>query len=342
MSLQIVMICDPLRVCSDFPDRIKAKGAEFLVKDCRSEYEQIAACHNADFIITVLGTYSISRPVIENLAKCRFIETLGVGYSEIDLEAATDHGIGVIHNPGFCREELSDHAMALILACSRWIVGLNNRVKMGNPITPASPEAVRHMNTLQGKTLGLIGFGNSGRAVVPKARGFAMKIMAYDPYVDRATGRGLNVEMVGLDRLLEESDFISIHANITPETRKMLGLKEFRKMKRSTFIINTSRGAIINEPDLYTALSEGYIAGAGLDVTEQEPLARDHPLLKFDNVILTGHNAGGSPDSYTAMWNFPVEEIERVIRREWPVGLVNPEVKPKFVEKWGQMSEPER
>ena len=339
MKFKVVIVFDLSQVPADFPDKLRGLGAELSLEDCRTEDEWIAACRDADFIFTVLAFYPVSRRQIEHLGKCRFIETVGVGYGEVDLQAATEHGIGVIHNPGFCGEELSDHAMALILSYSRWIVGLNNRSKTGNPVTSASPEAMGHLSILKGRTLGLIGFGNSGRAMVPKARGFGMRILAYDPYVDGAVTEELKVEMVSLDRLIEESDFISIHAMLTSENKHLIGLEEFKRMKRNAFIINTSRGAIINEPDLYTALSMEYIAGAGLDVTDPEPPAEDSPLMKLDNVILTGHNAGGSRDSYDAMWSFPVEEIGRVIRGEWPLGLVNPEVKPRYVEKWGQMRE---
>ena len=190
--------------------------------------------------------------------------------------------------------------------------------------------------------LGLIGFGLSGRAMVPKAKGFGMRILAYDPYVDRGVAGELKVEKVSLEQLLEEADFISIHANLTSETRHLIGLEEFKKIKRHAFIINTSRGPIIDEPALCTALSEGYIAGAGLDVTDTEPPPIDSPLLKFENVIVTGHNAGTSPEAYIAMWTLPLEQIARVIRREWPIGLVNPEIKEKYIAKWGRMSESTR
>jgi D-3-phosphoglycerate dehydrogenase len=346
MSFKVTLFHDPSLVQLDFPDKIREVGGELYIEECKTEGErktedeQIEACRDADHILTNLLNISFERPIIERLDKCKFIETFGAGYNAIDVEAATEHGIGVIHNPGFCREELAETAFALMLACARWVVGLHNRGKEGNPVAGASPEANRHMSIIKGKTLGLIGFGYSGRAMVPKARGFEMRVMVYEGHVDRCVAKELGVEVVSLDQLLKEADFVSLHAKLTPETRHMIGLEEFKKMKRSAFIINTARGAIINEPGLYTALSEGYIAGAGLDVTDPEPPGKDSPLFKFDNVIITGHNAGSSPDSYAALWNFPVEEIGRVIRGEWPVGLVNPEVKQKYVAKWGPMSEP--
>jgi phosphoglycerate dehydrogenase-like enzyme len=172
--------------------------------------------------------------------------------------------------------------------------------------------------------------------MVPKAKGFEMRILAYDPFVEKSSCEKLNVKMVSLDELLEESDFISIHANLTPENKHLLGLEQFKKMKRSAFIINTARGAIIDERALYSALSEGFIAGAGLDVTDPEPVALDSPLLKFDNVILTGHHAGDSPESKAASATQSAEEVSRVMRGEWPFGLVNLEVKEKYIVKWGR------
>jgi D-3-phosphoglycerate dehydrogenase / 2-oxoglutarate reductase len=323
-----------------FLKQIEGLGLDLSLNDCQSEDEIISASRQADFIITVFSRYPFSRRIIEQLDKCRFIEGLGTGYDGINIKAATEHGIGIIHNAGLCKEELSDHAMALILACSRWIVGLHHRMNIGKPVVSTSLESMQHMGILLGKTLGIIGFGHSGRAIVPKARGFGMRILVYEGHVDKQTAKELDVEVVSMESLLQRADFISIHAALTPETSHLIGLDEFKKMKRSAFIINTSRGSIINEPDLCVALSEGYIAGAGLDVTDPEPPIYNSPLLKFDNLILTGHNAGTSPESFSRMYGFVIEEIARVLRGEWPTGLVNPEVKGKYVAKWGPMSEP--
>lgn len=327
MDFKVVAVLSTSLIPGDFSEKVRQLGAEFWVKDCRTEDERIAATRNVDFIITVFGRYPFTRRIIEKLVKCKFIETVGIGYDGVDLEAPTEHGIGIIHNAGFCKEELSDHAMALILAHSRWILGLHHRVTSGKPVVSASPEAMQRMTRLQGKTLGLIGLGYSGKAMVPKAKGFGMRIVAHDPYLDRRIAEELKVEMVNLNQLIEEADFISIHANLTTETKHLIGLREFKKMKRNAFIVNTSRGAIIDESALCVALSKGYVAGAGLDVTDPEPPPKDSQLFSFDNVIVTGHNAGASPEAHAAMWSFPLEEIARVIRREWPIGLVNPEVK---------------
>ena len=339
MSLKVLAVLEPWRIPNGFPEKVNEMGAELTVKDCRTEDERIGEGRHADFIITGLRMYPFTRKVIVQLKRCKFIETLGVGYEGADLEAATEHGIGVIHNYSLCNDELSDHAMALILASSRWILGLHSRAKMGKPVPPASPEAFQNMNILRGKILGLIGFGQSGRAMVPKAKGFGMRVLSYDPYVDEDSVQDLKVEKVSLDQLLEEADFISIHANLTTETKHLIGLEEFKKMKRSAFIINVARGPIINESALYKALSDRYIAGAGLDVTDPDPPEKDSPLLKFDNVIVTGHNAGSSSDVPAKMWSFVTEQISRVIRKEWPLGVVNPRAKERYIAKWGPVNE---
>lgn len=327
MTFRVVAVFDPKIVPDGFPGNIQALGAEFALVNCRTDEERASACRDADFVITGLRLNPFPRSVIEQLRRCRFIETLGIGYEGVDLDAATEHGIGVIHNRGLCDDELSDHAMALILACSRWIVGLDRRVRAGDPVPSASPEAFQRMSILRGKTLGLIGFGRSGRAMLSKAHGFGMRVLAYDPYISDAAG--LDTELVPLDRLLRDADFVSVHANLTEETRHLLGTDEFALMKPTAFVVNTSRGPIIEAQALHAALSSGRIAGAGLDVTDPDPPPPDSKLLELENVIVTGHNAGASAESQQKMWTFPVEQVGRVMRGEWPLYVVNSETRDR-------------
>jgi D-3-phosphoglycerate dehydrogenase len=341
MSFKVTMVVAQERLPKDLFACIAATGADVsMYKSAGTEDELLSICGDADYIITFQGYFPFTPRVLKGLSKCRFLQTLGIGYDALDVKVANEQGIGIINLQGFCVEELAEHAMALILTSARWIMVLHHRVRIGKTVPPANDEAEHHMSILKGKTLGIIGFGNSGRALVPKARGFEMRILAYDPYVNRGIFKEKKVEPVSLDRLLEESDFISIHANLTPENRHLIGPEQFKKMKRNVFIINTARGGLIDEPALCDTLAHGNIAGAGLDVTDQEPVPLDSPLLKFDNVILTGHNAGTSPESKARAATQPAEELSRVMRGEWPLGLVNPEVKEKFMAKWGRMREP--
>jgi D-3-phosphoglycerate dehydrogenase len=164
-----------------------------------------------------------------------------------------------------------------------------------------------------------------------------MKILAYDPYVESEAMEKMGVKKVGLDQLLKESDFVSVHAALTGENRHMLGADQFEMMKPSAYIINAARGPLVDEKALYAALANGGIAGAGLDVFEEEPIKMDNPLLKLDNVILTGHSAHYSDISVETARRNPVEDISGIMSGKWPVGWVNPDVEAKYTARWGNM-----
>ena len=312
-------------------------GAEVIKYDgCATEDEVIAACHDADAIINVFEPFS-SR-VIENLKNCKIISKRTTGLDGTDIGAATDHGIILTNLPEWCNEEVSDHAMTLLLSCSRKILKMNKiAVKPG--LDWWSREARRPLEpmfALRTQTLGLIGFGRIPRTLVPKAKVFGLRLIAFDPYLPPSELQKHGVEPVGFDQLLQESDFVSIHAPLTKENYHMFGLEQFKKMKPTAYLINTARGAIIDEKALYAAICQGWIAGAGLDVLEKEqPPDPDNPLLKLDNVIVTPHNGSYSEESYWQLCRTPVDEVARVIQGEWPIYFVNPEVKEKFIQKWG-------
>ena len=297
-----------------------------------TEEEVLSVSRDADAVISVFEPFT--RSVIERLEKCRVITNLGVGYQNIDVAAATDCGVCVANNPEYCLEEVSDHAMALLLSLARKLPSLDKAVhagKTGADVAQARGQVFR----LRGQTLGLVGFGGIPRTLVPKARGFGFRIIACDPYAPADMFREAGVEPVDFDRLLEESDYISVHAALTGENTGMFGLEQFKKMKPTVFLINTARGALVDSGALHTALSEGLIAGAALDVTEPEPINPDNPLLQLDNVILTGHSAYYSVTSVVEQRKRPIEEIARVLTGEWPRALVNPQVKEKFTHRWG-------
>jgi len=194
---------------------------------------------------------------------------------------------------------------------------------------------------LRGQTLGLIGFGEIGRAVVPKAKGFGLRVIAFDPYLPPDVFEQAEVESVTLDQLLETADFVLIQASYSPQARHMIGMEQFWKMKPTAYIINTARGSFIDEAALYTALSEGYISGAGLDVVEAGPegICPEHPLLTLDNVIITAHSAYYSEQSTAKYKQRIYEAVTNIINGKWPDWLVNPEVKKNFRKKWQQSQE---
>ena len=306
--------------------------ASFAIGRATTEEEVLSLSRDADAVISVFEPFT--RSVIERLEKCRVITNLGVGYQNIDVAAATDCGVCVANNPEYCLEEVSDHVIALLLSLARKLPSLDRAVhagKTGADMARARGQVFR----LRGQTLGLVGFGRIPRTLVPKARSFGFKIIAYSPHVPPEIAKDSGVELVDFNRLLEESDCISVHAALTRENEGMFGLEQFKKMKPTAFFINTARGALVDLSALNTALSEGLIAGAGLDVTEPEPINRDNPLLKLENVIFTSHSAYYSETSVVEQRKRPIEEIARVLTGEWPRALVNPQVKEKFTNRWG-------
>ncbi len=329
----------------DMGDGLLAEnGAELLKRMCRTgqegteaEDELIQAAGDADVVVSNLQPFS--RRVLEKLTRCRLYVAIGVGYDWIDVEAATDLGICVANVPDYCLDEVSDHAMALLLACSRKLVPVFDAVRAGL-WDAAVPVKIRQgiqppMFRIKGQVLGLIGFGNIARNLLPKAQSFGLKVIAHDPYAKPEVARDRGVELVDMDRLLSESDYISVHAALTKENRHMLGEGQFRKMKPTAYFINTARGALVDEAALYTALKEGWIAGAGLDVTEQEPPHPDNPLITLENVVITANMAQYSNQAEAELWHRPAEEAVRVFQGEWPRGLVNPQVKDKYTARWG-------
>lgn len=311
-------------------------GAEVIkYKRCATEEEVIAACNDADGIINVFEPFS--RRVIENLSKCKIISKVGTGLDGTDINAATEHGIILTNLPEWCNEEVSDHAMTLLLACSRKIFKMN-KVVVKTHLNWWSREARKPLEpifALRTQTLGLVGFGKIAHTLAPKAKAFGLRLITYDPYLPPSEVEKHRVEPVDFDRLLEESDFVSLHVPLTEENYHMFGLEQFKKMKPTAYLINTARGAIVDEKALYTAASQGWIAGAGLDVLEKEqPPDPDNPLLELDNVIITPHNASYSETSFWEVRRRPVDEVARVLQGKWPVYFVNPEVKEKFVQRW--------
>jgi len=315
-------------------------GAEFVKIPCHSEDEIIAAAHDADAIITIVAAQSFPRRVIEGLEKCRIIASVGIGYDGVDLAAASERGILVTNVPDYCLEEVSDHAMALLLACARKLFKLDRATREGKWDSAQKPYIRSNiwppMFRLRGQTVGLVGFGQIPRTLTPKAKGFGMRVIAYDPYVPQKLADDLGVELVGLDRLLQEADYISVHTALTDETRHILSLDQFKKMKPTAYVINTARGPLVDNKGLYEALKEGYIAGAGLDVMEFEPPSLDDPIFQLDNVIVTAHSGHYSDTSVLELRKRPVEEAVRALKGELPISVVNPDVKEIFLQKWGK------
>lgn len=342
MSFKVVMTARVL-ARRDIEAYQRDLGVDFLTVPCQTEDEIIAAAQDADVVITVMQPFS--RRVIEGLGSCKMIFNAGIGLDTIDVAVATESGICVASPVHYCVEEVSDHAMALLLACARKITRLDRAVRAGKWNSFEKREirgkVLPPVFQLRGQTLGLIGFGEIGRAVVPKAKGFGLRVIAFDPYLPPDVFEQAEVESVTLDQLLETADFVLIQASYSPQARHMIGMEQFRKMKPTAYIINTARGSFIDEAALYTALSEGYISGAGLDVVEAGPegICPEHPLLTLDNVIITAHSAYYSEQSTAKYKQRIYEAVTNIINGKWPDWLINPEVKKNFRKKWQQSQE---
>lgn len=344
MEFRVVLPMAVVNEAAKYPSRFGEMGVDFEGHLCHSADEVIELARDANAIITMGSQVPIPRNVIENLAKCRIIAGVQIGYDSIDTVAAAERGILVTNVPGYCVEEVTDHTMALILACSRRIVGLNDSAKRGGwvfgPHSSEINEVIRPgLGRLRGRTLGLFGFGAISQALVLKAKGFGLRIISYSPHVAASVAAGLGVEMVDWATLLAESDYLSIHAAYTPDKRHVFNRDAFDAMKSSACLINTARGGFIDEDALYEALKAGRPSMAALDVLGTEPPS-ENPLLSLDNVICTGHFAWFSPEAVEAQWSRPADEVSRTLHGEWPIAIVNPQAKERFVERWGEMHEP--
>ncbi|WP_026699701.1 C-terminal binding protein [Salibacterium aidingense] len=302
-------------------DVLKTVDAELIPAQCRTEEDVIDAARKVDGIINQYAP--LSKEVIQSLSRCKIISRYGVGFDTIDVNTATKHGIMVSNVTDYCAEEVSNHAFALLLACARKIVQLHESVRNGN----WDPKIMKPAYRMSGQKLGLIGFGNIPQMLSKKAQAFGLEVMAYDPFASLKTAASMGVHMVDLDILCRESDFISVHPPLNEKTRGMLSDDQFSLMKTSAFVINTSRGPVIDEAALIRALQTEEIAGAGLDVLETEPMMPDHPLRDMDNVILTPHAAYYSTASELELKQKTAQNVADVLSGRTPSYLVNQELK---------------
>jgi len=300
---------------------------EFIGVTCNTEDELIAGAKDADILL--FAGAQITRRVLESLPKLQAVIFGSVGYDQVDVDAATDNGVIVVNNPAFqwCIEEVSNHAITLLLACAKKLAFLNDGTKQGR--WAECKRAQAPMVSIHGQTLGLVGCGGIGRMTGRKAQCFSLKLLGYDPYVDKSLAKKDGITLVSLPELLKESDFVSVHTFLNEETRHLMGEKEFKQMKPSAYIINTARGPVIDEPALIKALQEKWIAGAGLDVFEKEPVDPDNPLLKMDNVVVTPHSASYSDVAFSLPAKIVMQEAARVLSGRWPKNVANKGVKPK-------------
>jgi D-3-phosphoglycerate dehydrogenase len=264
----------------------------------------------------ILVTYAkLSGELLRQLTRCKVIGRFGLGVDNIDLPAAKERGIVVTYVPDYCLQEVSDHAMALLLALARKIPLSDRLVQSGRWEMPA----VVPIRRLEGQTLGLLGFGNIPRRVAPKAQAFGLTVITHDPYVAKDVLAAHHVEGVSFDELLARSDFLSVHAPLMPATRGLLNADAFRKMKKGAAVINTARGPLVDEDALISALDSGHLGCAALDVVAVEPLATHSKLIGRDNVILTPHTAFYSVEALNELQTKCAGDVACVLSGEPPV-----------------------
>jgi D-3-phosphoglycerate dehydrogenase len=303
---------------------IQEAGGSVLYFSAADQEDRIHQAAEAE--VMVVSGAQITREMLTALPKLRGIVRLGIGVDTVDLKAATDLGVVVANVPDFCFHEVAEHTLALIFAVTRKIA-FADRIARSGQWGPATNGRLKPMRRLDGQTLGLIGFGRIGQTLARKARGLGLNVIAHDPYIAATASQLDGVALLSLEELLPQTDILSLHVPLTPHTRGLVGSRVFELLKPGAILINTARGPVVNETALDAALSSGRLAGAGLDVLEQEPMQIPHPLTQFDNVVITCHYASLSTESYTNLCQQVSEQVVQIIQGQFPRHFVNPAVR---------------
>ncbi|NLX35853.1 MAG: C-terminal binding protein [Chloroflexi bacterium] len=303
-------------------ERLAAAGARWVQQRCLTEEEMLAVARDALVIIVQSTRPLLTHRTISQLTRCRCMVRAGAGFDSIDVAAATERGIMVCNTPTYCTDEVADHAIALLLACLRHVAQLDRGLRRGDH----AMTIIDHTRRVAGSTLGIVGFGRIGRRVAQRMQGWDLRILAYDPYIDDEQAQQAGAEKVSLDELLRQSDFISVHLPLTPDTHHLIGQRELALCKPTAILVNDARGQVIDEAALIKALREERLWGAGLDVFATEPLPGDSPLLTLENVVLTPHAAAYSPQSRADLYALMCEIGSDVAQGRTPRFVVNPEV----------------
>jgi phosphoglycerate dehydrogenase-like enzyme len=278
--------------------------------------ELIAALEGCVSVVAIIEPYTSE--VFDGAPQLRHVARVGVGYDAVDIPAATAHGVLVTNTPGANATAVADFAMGLLLSTARWIPTFDRDIRQGTWRSRLGADVWQ-------QTIGVVGLGNIGRGVAQRARGFQMRVLAHEPYPDQTFVKEHGIELVALERLFAESDFVSIHVPASAETHHLVSAQLLGRMKPSAYLINTSRGALVDEDALYDVLKERKIAGAALDVREGEPASNDR-FAQLDNVVLSPHAAGSTPRAVLASARDAAQAVTTYLRGERPDGVVNPEV----------------
>jgi phosphoglycerate dehydrogenase-like enzyme len=327
MSKVLIVPREVARFADRFRDVLVAAGLDVVVlppaeANLPNEDELIDALAGVE--ATIAGSEPYSSRVFAAHPQLRVVARVGVGYDAVDLIAATSTGTAVTIAPNTNQGSVAEHAFALMLGFTRHIPARHAAIAAGGwPRLMSLP--------MRGRTLGLAGLGRIGKAVATRALAFEMRVLAYDPYPDKAFCDAHGIGLVSFEQLAAESDFLSLHLPMSPQTKHLINRETIAKMKPTAVLVNTSRGGLVCEADLIPALREGRIAGAALDVFEDEPTGTDNPLRKLANVVLTPHAAGVDVQSLHDMARSAAEAVASLRKGDWPTEkVVNPDVRGKF------------
>lgn len=317
-----VVVADQLPALADveepFDDLVADRGGKLVKADCTTEAEVIEQCADAD--IVVLSKAPITPRVAEQLTETELIIRVGTGYDNINIKAATNNGIMVSNTPGYSKHQVATHAITLMLAATREVVHVDRELR--------SSEGWGHRGEhpqMYDGTMGIVGLGRIGRAVVPKARGLAMDVIAYDPYVPEDMFEQLDVRKVTFEELLAESDCVTIHTPLTAETNQLFSTPEFEQMSEEAVLVNVARGPIVDTAALADAVGSGEIWAAGLDVFEREP-PENSPVFEHDRIVCTPHRAGKTSEARDRKLEIARGVLADALDGNHPEYLVNPEV----------------
>jgi len=319
-----------------FPDRnqyedvVADAGADLVYADCQTEADAIEHCRDANVIVT--GFVPVTERVMDAAEDLEFVMVHATGYDAVDVQAATARGIPVSNVPGYAPRDVASHAFTLLLTAAHRVVPADRDIRAGDGWTRRTYQA------LHGGTLGIVGLGEIGRAIVPFAKGFDMDVIASDPHLADDVFEAIGVESVGFEELLARSDAVTIHAPLTEHTHHLFSTAAFERMRESAVLANAARGPIVDEAALADALERGEIRAAGLDVFEREP-PEASPVLDRDDVVCTPHQGGGTENAAENVIAIARAELGRVLAGDPPENVVNREV---FQYRGGQVTEPER
>jgi len=327
MRFKVVMLEPELRILESVQPDL-SRRADVVKIAATDETERKTAV--ADSHVIVMCYSRITAGIIASAPHLRGIVKYGVGVDSIDLAAASQAGIIVANCPAYGSETIAEHAFALMICLSRKIMPMDRSIRCAGWHHPAAPLLG---NELVGKILGIVGCGRIGRAMAFRAANFRMTCLAYDPHVEKDALARDGIAKVELDELLERSDVLTVHAVLTPESRRLIGERELRRLKPTALVINTARGAIIDESALVSGLRNGWIAGAGLDVFTDEPLGPDHALIGLDNVILTPHLAWHTAEAHERLEKDTYQNLIDILEGKVPPYVKNPDAVPLFIEK---------